>query len=186
MCVTLFDVYKFEGRPALRCLLAPFAEGFALVSCLIAVLLLAVGGWRSLAGASWIALFEFRTLRASLRADSTGLVVTNRFVRHRISWEDVRGIWVPKGGFDLVPTVRIERRHGAWFSISVYATLGLRRERLREVALEVVALAREHGYEIVGGSEAEVEQRLDAHTGGGEFPTGRLARVVARSRIRKR
>jgi hypothetical protein len=153
-------VYEVRGRPLLRFLLGPFDGALLPVLSVAALVLLLVGGWVSVGAACFLLLVALRSYMASCTADSTGVVVTNRFVRHRIPWAEVRGIWVPRQQYHLVPTLQIERRGSLWFSISAYATLGMGRDRLRAISLDLVALAAQNGYSVVGGSPEEVDAKL--------------------------
>jgi hypothetical protein len=65
--------------------------------------------------------------------------------------------------FVYLPTVLITPGKAS-LSISVCATMGMRRARRTEVALALVDLARQSGYEIIGGSQAEVDSQLRAET----------------------
>ena len=155
-------MYEVRGRSPFRLVLGPFVGAPLAVFSIVAVLLLLVGGWVALAAACFLLLVGLRSYMARCTADSSGLVVSNRFFRHRIPWAQVRGIWVPgrKAQFDLAPSLQVERRGSLWFSISVYATLGMRRDHLRAIALDLVALAEQNGYSIIGGSAEEVEAQL--------------------------
>jgi hypothetical protein len=139
--------YEVRGRRLLRCLLAPLSDVFTFGFCLAAGFFLLAGGWITAAAASFLAILVLRSCFLGLRADSDGLVVTNRFVRHHIPWHDVRGIWSPgRSSYVLFPTVRIERRHSVWFSISAYATLGMSREQRHAVTVDLAELGQQNGY----------------------------------------
>jgi hypothetical protein len=158
-------VYEVRGRPLLRCLIAPIGGGGILIpACFIALILVVVGGRVTVAAIAFLALYEWRAYALALRADANGIYVKNFFLRHRIPWRDVRGIWAPEraGSRELIPTLSIERRNSVFFSVSAYATLGLRREERRQIARELIGLARQNGYEVPGGSESEVNAQLEA------------------------
>lgn len=119
--------------------------------------------WLATASAAgFLVLFFVRSHAAKVRVDAFSVTVTNRFIRHRIPWGKVTGVWVPEpGAHEFVRTLRIERRRGALFSVSVVAALGMDREQLRLAAHELAELARQHGAEIkAAGSAAEVEAQL--------------------------
>jgi hypothetical protein len=138
-----------------------------------------VGGWVAACAAAYLVVFELRSLALGLRADSYGVVVTNRFVRHRIPWRDIRGILVHRwswSGSEVIPTVLIERRHSLWFSIAVYATLGMTVDQRRAVARDLATLADQNGYSIVWGSETEVEEQLQDRRATGNSAAEQSAR----------
>ena len=156
-------MYEVRGRALLRCVIAPIGGGGILMpACFVALILLLVGGWVTVGAASFLVLYEWRAYSLALQGDARGLYVKNFFLRHEIAWRDLRGVWAPDrgGSGELIPTLRIERRHSVFFSISAYATLGLRREERRQIAGDLVGLARQNGYEVIGGSEAEVSAQL--------------------------
>ena len=111
-------MYEVRGRPLLRCLIAPVGGGGILIPvCFAALILLFVGGWVTIAAASFLALYEWRAYSLALRADRSGLHVKNFFLRHHIPWRDLRGVWAPaRAGFrEVVPTLSIERRDSVFF-----------------------------------------------------------------------
>jgi hypothetical protein len=154
--------YVVPGSRLRRFLLGPFAGPLILPLSITAVVLLFVGGRVALGAAGFLVLVGVRSSMARCSADAHGIVVTNRLVRHRIPWAEVRGVWVPGRQYrsGLFPTIRIERRGSLFFSISVYSALGLRRDRLQVACHELQSLAARSGYSVVAGSEEEVETEL--------------------------
>jgi hypothetical protein len=72
-------------------MVAPLGGGGILVPvCVVAFVLLLVGGWVTVGAASFLALLEWRAYSLGLRADARGLFVRNFVLRHRIPWPDVR------------------------------------------------------------------------------------------------
>jgi hypothetical protein len=118
--------------------------------------------WWGAGCAAFVLVFLVRSRAARLRVDGSGLEVTNRFTKHRIPWNQVTGVWVPEPDrYAFVRTLRIERRRGRLFSVSVVAALGMGREELRLAAHDLADLARQHGAEIkAAGSADEVEALL--------------------------
>jgi hypothetical protein len=156
------QVYEVRERPLLRCLLSPFENGFVFTLFVGALSLLLAGGWIAGGAALYLVVFEVMSYRVRLRADRSGIVVTNRFFRHQIPWGLIRTVsssersWIV-----LLPTVDITPGKAS-LSVSVRATMGMSRARRREVALELVDFALQHGHEIIGGSAAEVAAQLRA------------------------
>ena len=158
-------MYELRERPLLRCLLSPFENSLGFTLFVAAFYLLRAGGWITVGAAAYLVFFEVMSYRIRLRADESGIEVTNRFFRDRIPWALVVAVAAPdRGDFgNFIPTVVITTGKAS-ISISVCAAMGMRRARRREVALALVDVARQHGYEIVGGSQAEVAAQLRAQT----------------------
>jgi hypothetical protein len=152
-------MFRLQDRPLKRCLLAPVSDGVAWVAFFGAVVFLVPSGWSRIGAAAYLILFEWRAYRLDFRADSDGLVVTNRFMRHRIPWHQVRVVWSQSKSTraNFIPTLVIHRRGSAFFSVSVYAALGMRREDRRAAALEIVRLASEYGHVIMGGEDSDID-----------------------------
>src|SRR5881227_2904456 len=71
------------------------------------------------------------------------------------------------------------REHDARHSVG--ATMGMRKARRREIAHELVEIARERGSEVIGGSNAEVAAHLEADVRLGPDSPRLLARRASRS-----
>jgi Bacterial PH domain len=176
-------VYELRERPWLRCLLSPFETGFTSALFLGAVGLLFVGGWIAAGAGCYLLVFELMSYRIRLRADESGIEVTNRFFRHRIPWSLVEAIDAHDGPADLfvwIPTLQITPG-STMLGISVGATMGMRKARRREIARELVEIARERGSKVIGGSNAEVAAHLEADVRLGLDSPRLLARRPSRS-----
>jgi Bacterial PH domain len=162
MATATNQVYELRERPLLRCLLSPFENGGVLTAFLGALGFLFAGGWITAGAALYVVVFEVMSYRIRLRADESGIVVTNRFFRHRIPWGLISTVSSSDRTWPVfLPTVEITPGKAS-LSVSVRATMGMSRARRREVALELVDLARQYGHEILGGSLAELDAQLRA------------------------
>jgi hypothetical protein len=159
-------VFVLRDRPLLRTIVSPVSDGFSVIFCTVAVIGVAAETttWWGAAAAAFLVVFFVRSHAARVRVDVFGIAVTNRFVKHRIPWDQVTGVWGPEPDrYDFIRTLRVERRRGALFSVSVVAALGMSREQLRLAAHDLAELARQHGADIkAAGSAAEVEAQLTA------------------------
>jgi hypothetical protein len=116
--------------------------------------------WMPAAGGVFVIVWLIRSYMMSLRADSHGLIVTNRFWRYRIPWEDVDAIRAPSGiigRYGVALTLAIERKR-RFFTVPVNATLGLRLADRERVAHDLAEVAKNHGYDVAGGSERQYER----------------------------
>jgi len=157
-------VFTLRDRALRRIIVSPVSDGGSVILCTAAILVLAGGNtdWFGIVSACFLVAFVVRSYAASIRVDASGIAVTNRFLWHRIPWDQVTGVWVPDPSHhEFIRTLRIERRRGALFSVSVVAALGMSREQLRLAAHDLAEVARHHGSEIkAAGSAAEVEAQL--------------------------
>lgn len=157
-------MYELRDHPLRRTLLSPVSDTVSLILCFASALVL-VGGnfnWLGIASACFLVAFFVRSYTAGLRVDAFGLTVSNRFIRHRVPWQHITGVWVPEpNGYETVRVLRIESRRGRFFGIAVVATLGMNREELRRAAHELADLARQNGADVkAAGSDADVEAQL--------------------------
>lgn len=85
-----------------------------------------------------------------LQADANGLVVTNKFVRHRIPWRNVTAIWSRERPtrYSWSRVIMIEQRHSVWLLIAAYSTLGLTADERRRAVEELIALAERNGHTV--------------------------------------
>lgn len=145
-------------------IVSPVSDGVSVVLCTATAILAyaEITAWWGAASAAFLVTFFLRSYAARLRVDPLGVVIVNRFVKRRIPWGQITGVWVPEPNTnEFIRTLRIERRRGALFSATVVAGLGMGREQLRVAAHELADVARQHGAEIkAAGSAAEVEAQL--------------------------
>jgi Bacterial PH domain len=119
-----------------------------------------------LGGFVYLALALWRGFRVNLRADASGITVTNLLRRRRIDWPQIAAIQSPHETSLEPLTLQIDvlgsglRR--LWSGTSVYATLGIGKERRRGIALELAALGRNYGQGIPAGTEDEIAEQFKA------------------------
>lgn len=147
-------MYDLRKRSTLRFLIAPFG-GMFLIATVLLVILMAASGWFWLIALLYFVWIEWRASRLGLSADESGITVVNLLRRYKVAWEEVRGIWADEG-YPGPAAVRIERRRGRLWSVSIHATFGLGRKRRRSIALRLAELGRAYGYGFVTGDGAEV------------------------------
>lgn len=115
---------------------------------------------------AYLALVSWRGFRVKLRADASGISVTNLFRRRKIEWSHIAAIRSPQES-QLDPlTLEIDLRAGVlqrlWSGTSVHASLGFGKKRRREIALELAALGRTYGQGIPAGTEDEIVGQFKA------------------------
>src|SRR5438067_5084251 len=113
-------MYAVRGRLYRRCLIGLFFGPGALLT-VVALVLLFAGGWVTVGAAAFLAAVIARTAFVRLEAGPEGMVVVNRFFRHRIAWSDLSAVWsTPRRGIDFFPVVALAPRRLPWFRISAY------------------------------------------------------------------
>jgi hypothetical protein len=146
----------------LLCLRSPFYGALTpalIVAGLFVTLVLGLAGvWVAapIAAALFLVL-EVRSAGMWFRADGRGVHIRNRFFSHHLQWADVGWIavsdrWQRFGGFpaagDVMPVLQIARRDTS--SITVYATIGMKRAEFEDLGRRLRELSRESGHELPG------------------------------------
>jgi hypothetical protein len=167
-CKLCFGLYELRPIRLRTRLLAAFLPDRAhgVLTFVAAILIIGPGGWVGFGGFVYLALALWRGVRVNLRADASGITVTNLLRRRKTEWSQVSAIRSPQET-QLEPlTLQIDVRGSGlrrlWSGTSVYATLGIGKKRRREIALELAALGRTYGQGFPAGTEDEIAEQFKA------------------------
>jgi hypothetical protein len=128
--------------------------GFPLTLAL--VLLLFVGGRVAVGAGAFLLVLIVRMAFVRLEATAEGVLIVNRFFRHRIAWADLNAVWSTRTRRRYeFPVVAFAPRHLPWFQINAYATLGLDAVECADVVCVLYEMAERSGHPIAAAVDQD-------------------------------